>query len=182
VQPPAPVATPEAAKLATPPAAAEIELKVPEGAKFDPAALDAFKSIVKQEGVTGKQAQALVDFQAAQNAAQAKAFNEHVQRQRVADLDELKGDKDFGGARYDQTVAGAKSAARQFGGEGLSKLLEASGLDCHPDVVKTFARIRAAIAEDSTAGRLRSAPAGEVKAPPRTMQERFAARYAKPAK
>jgi 3-oxoacyl-ACP reductase-like protein len=153
---PAPAPAKEDAKPA-PAAAADIELKLPEGAKVDQAVLDGFKSIAKAEGLTSKQAQAIVDFQLKQSAAQMAATNkmidEALQKERDTHLEQLKTDKDFGGARYDDTVKKALSALKQFGGEEASKDLEARNAQNSPAIVKMLARIRDAIAEDAIAGK-----------------------------
>jgi hypothetical protein len=175
VKPPEPAKTePPAAKTAPEVAPAAIEIKLPEGAKVDAAVLDGFKTIAKEHGLNSKQAQAMVDFQIKQQVV----LQEHMQKQRVADLELVKGDKEFGGAKYDQTVAASKSALKQFGGGDVSTLLEQSGLDCHPAVVKMFARIRSALAEDSTASRLQAPPPDAKPPQPKTMTGRIAARYA----
>ncbi len=132
-----------------------MELTLPAEAQYDPAAIGDFKKIMADPKLTpGQRAQAVIDLNERQAASNVKAFNERVERQSAADLDALKADKDFGGARVDKTRADAISAVKQFGGEELSKLATAAGLQNHPAWVKTFARIRAAVAEDTTGARL----------------------------
>lgn len=140
-------------------APAAFEIKLPEGAKFDDKVLGEFKTLMSDEKLTSAQrAQALIDLQWKQAQAQTKAANDAWEAQKLADVEALKTDKEFGGVKYDATVKAAQSALQQFGGEEASKLLTAFGLENNPAVVKLLARVRSAIAEDSLAGKSGQAP------------------------
>ena len=67
-------------------------------------------------------------------------------------VDEVKADKDLGGANFDANLKQGQSALRRFGSEALTKLLDDSGLGSHPEFVRLFAKVGKAIAEDSVAG------------------------------
>lgn len=184
VEPQVPAAQPPApakADAVTPLAAVEIELKLPAGAKYDDAALKDFKAVFSNEKLTPAQrAQAVIDLDQKYAAQAQKAFQTQVEQQRTKDIDALKADKEFGGSRFDKTVADAKSAAKQFGGEEFSKLAEAAGLDVHPAFVKTFARIRAALSEDTTSQRVPGSQATDpAKQPVTSQKQRLAQRYQK---
>src|SRR5712671_1679745 len=100
-------------------------LKLPEGAdkRFDPKALEKFKGIMADPKTTAaEKAQALVEMRHAELIAEDKAITEYMEKTRTANLEALKGDPEFGGAKFDRTVANAKSALQQFGGEEVSKL------------------------------------------------------------
>lgn len=153
----APAAQPPASPPPPPPPATvrangDVVIKLPEGAKVNEQRLSAFKSLAQKHGLSSQQAQAIVDDALASSLEDQKSLDATIAKQRQADLEALKADKDFGGAKYDQTVKQAQSAMRQFFGEETAKLFAALGVDNHPALVKGLARIRQAIAEDSIAG------------------------------
>lgn len=141
-------------------ASAELEIKLPEGAKVDEKLLGEFKKKAKEWGFNSKQAQSLVEFQLASQAAAEKEFKETFEKQRQADIDALKADKEFGGPKYDATVKAAQNATKRFFGEEGSKLFTELGIDNHPGLVKGLARLNAAIAEDSIDGTVTSVASG----------------------
>lgn len=153
------------------------ELKVPEGVKVDEKLMETFKSLAPTIGISTKQAQALLEMQLKATAEQERAITESMQKQRVADLEKLKGDPEYGGAKFDATLRGSKSilSALKFG-PAVSKKLEAYGLDCDPDFTKLFAEVRSLIAEDSTSSRLTDTPP-VVNGAPRSLTERQARTY-----
>jgi hypothetical protein len=155
-----------------------IDLKLPEGAKFDAKLVDEFKAIMADPKTTAPQkAQALVEWQARNAAAQEKSLTEQMQRARVADLEQLKGDPEYGGAQFDRTVAAARSIlANTKYGPAVSKKLQMYGLDCDPDFVKYNAEIRSLIAEDSTSSRL-TTPTPATNGAPMSQTARQAATY-----
>lgn len=153
------------------------ELKMPEGVKVDTKLMETFKSLAPTIGISTKQAQALLDMQVKATQETERRITEEMQRQRHSDLEKLKGDPEFGGAKFDATVAGSKSILSSLKyGPAVSKKLEAYGLDCDPDFTKLFAEVRSLIAEDSTSSRLTSpTPANGAK--PMSQIDRQAATY-----
>jgi len=157
-------------------------LKLPEGAdkRFDPKALEKFKGIMADPKTTAaEKAQALVEMRHAELIAEDKAITEYMEKTRTANLEALKGDPEFGGAKFDRTVANAKSALQQFGGEEVSKLFVKFGIDKDPGLTKMFARIRSAIAEDDTSSRAPRPAPDEPRTPPITQTQKLARRYDK---
>lgn len=181
VKPPAPAPVVEPVKPAAPAAPVEIEVKLPDGSSYDPEAIGEFKKFAVAEGFTPKQAQALLDFDTKMGKQLAtkvqKATHDRVEALRTKDIETLKADPKFGGAQYDLTVAASKSAMKQFFGEAGSKILVATGLDNHPDIVRGLAIVRKAIAEDTTTPPTNAeAPQAAVK--PQSLIQRGAAGYA----
>src|ERR1700682_2201467 len=156
--------SPEPPKPAAPAAApAKIEVKLRDGVKIDEKVLDEFRTIVSNEKLSPQErAQALIDLQFRAQDGNVKAVEAAITTQRNADLEALKADPQFGGARFEQTRNDARSVMKQFFGEKGSKLLELYGLDCHPDFTIPLARIRALIKEDTVTGTADGkGPAGE---------------------
>jgi hypothetical protein len=152
--------------------------KAPDGVKLDEGLLGNFRAIMADPKLSpADRAQKLVDLQIQANAAQERAFAETLQRQRHADLEALKGDPEYGGAKFDQTRAQVRSILEKTKyGPAVSKKLEAVGLDCDPDFTRFLAEVRSVIAEDSTSSRLFS-PAPVVNGAPKSQTERQAATY-----
>lgn len=154
------------------------ELKVPDGVKVDEKLMETFKSLAPTIGITTKQAQALLEMQVKATQETERQITESMQRQRVSDLEKLKGDPEFGGAKFDQTLAQSRSILEKMKfGPAVSKKLEAYGLDCDPDFTKFLAEVRSLIAEDSTSSRLFNTPPAANGTKPRSQTERQAATY-----
>lgn len=120
---------------------AEIAIKLPDGVKPDQAVLDSFKEMAKKGPLTP---QGVVDFWLNMSAKSYEAR----EKQRLANVEAIKADPEFGGPKYDQTVADARSFVAEFGGEDASKEFVAAGVDTSPAIVKMLARARQLISED----------------------------------
>lgn len=132
---------------------APIEVKLPEGVEAAPELLEALKGAAKDSASAQALADAYVKVQA---AAVEKQQADHAARVKSW-AEELKADPEFGGANFDGNVKAAHRAIVRFGDDGLKNFLNGSGLGNEPSLVRAFARIGKAIAEDSVAGS--SAPA-----------------------
>lgn len=127
------------------------DFTLPEGYKINPATMDKFSTLAKEMDLPQAQAQKFLDLAASQvvdaAAAQEAAFNEV----RTGWVNELKADKEFGGAKFDTTIEAANKAYARFGSAELVEFLD-KGYGDNPALVKAFARINAAISEDTTEG------------------------------
>lgn len=137
-------------------------ITAPEGYEaIDTEALAAATPLMRQFGVPDDQAQAFIDGAApiitsmvekgiaAANAAQVAA---QVTEQR-AWVEEVRADPEIGGANYDRTVALSAKALDQFfpgeRGTEFRDFLRATGLTNHPEMIRGFASIGAAISDGS---------------------------------
>lgn len=127
---------------------APIEIKLPEGVEADETLVDALKGAAKDS----ESAQKLVDAYVAAQKASVEKQQEAHQAQVKAWAEELRADKEFGGANFDGNVKAAQAAVRRFGSPALTQFFNNSGLGNHPEIVKFCAAIGKAIAEDSVAG------------------------------
>jgi hypothetical protein len=145
-----------------PPAA--IELKLPEGVALDNAIVDGFKKTAAEVGLDSAKAQKVLDgFLTAQQAVVAEQ-NKSMQAQDAKWAAELKADPEIGGEKYAASLVDVRRALRHFGGGKVASLIAAAGLGNHPDMVRGFAKMGRALAEDSIAGT--SAKAGAERAAP----------------
>lgn len=151
-QPGAPGANPPANPEPTKPAegakdegkAGELELKAPEGVAFDEARLTEFKAIAKELKLDQPTAQRLADWEAKRLQGQADA---HVAMVKGW-LDEVKADKELGGAKFDESVATARKAI-DLGPPELKALLNETGLGNHPVIVRWAHTIGKKLSEDT---------------------------------
>jgi hypothetical protein len=127
------------------PGAPEVyEFTAPEGVTFDQAILDQFTPLAKEMNLPQDQAQKLVELYATAQKNQADA----VQAQFAAWASDTKADKEIGGQHLEPTLHAAKVALAEFGTPELSKILEASGLGNHPEMVRFVSKVGRLMAED----------------------------------
>jgi hypothetical protein len=120
--------------------------QLPEGIKADPAKAQAFAKFAHENGLTGQQFAALVQFRANELAEEAKSsaaakttgVEEAVARLR----------KEWGPA-FDERLAMARDAAKRLGGEALLAN-ERYGND--PDAIMFMANVGKMLAQDSVVG------------------------------
>lgn len=145
-------------------AAKPVELKAPKGLELH------FESLTKQAkelGLEGEKAQKYLDSLASIDAARSKQLDEALAAQDARWAAELKADPEIGGPKFDAAMKDARRALARFGGkpaEGqqvapLAALLHQAGLGNNPLVLKAFAAIGRALADDSINGTAKAAPA-----------------------
>lgn len=154
---PATPAAPVAAKpgeAVAPPTPAELTLKLPEGFKEGPE-MAKFKELAKTSGMKSEAAQSVVDlFIETQKAQQAQFVAS--QNKQLKDWDaELKADPDIGGDKYEQSIQDARAALFKYGGkdaEALVSFFKASPIGSYPPLVRLFATLGRASAEEKVVG------------------------------
>ncbi|WP_272962321.1 hypothetical protein [Alcanivorax jadensis] len=91
-------------------------------------------------------------------------------QQRMSDnwqkqVDEWKqaaeSDKEFGGAKFEQTMTDARKALESYGSPELTEVLDQTGLGNHPALIRVFAQMGASMKEDRTV-KPEGAPAGKL--------------------
>lgn len=127
----------------------ESKLKLPEGSELSEKDLKEFSEFAKENKLSEETAQKLLD----QKSQQVSALKES---QRVAYEAEVEGwknavmaDKEIGGQNFQQAVAYSKMAVDKFGSDEFKRAVNVSGLGNHPELVRTFARIGKAMADDT---------------------------------
>lgn len=121
------------------------EFTAPEGVTLDQEAVAAFEPIAKDLNLTNEQAQKLVGLQAQFVQKQHEAWNATVENW----VTEIKGDKEIGGQAMDASIKHAQRAITQFGTPELKAALDTTRIGNHPELVRVFARIGKAMAEDT---------------------------------
>lgn len=126
------------------------ELAAPDGYPMDAGALKAFTEHCRAAGFSKEQAEKQLSWMKdnyqnwqKQQAAQRKNWRE-----------ELRADKDFGGSKYDASLAEARQALARFDEDGqIRAMLDKTGYGDHPAIAKIFARVGRALAEDKAVGK-----------------------------
>lgn len=132
----------------------------PEGLNIDEdtkGRIDAFAETAREMGLTQQQYQSLIEYdinRAQQlNEAAVEGWNGRVEGWRQS----AKTDKEIGGERFEENIAVAESAIKQFGDPDLRALLrspsqdnpEGMALGNHPAVLRFLNRVGKAIADPS---------------------------------
>lgn len=121
------------------------EFTAPEGVTLDPDAVAEFEPIARELDLTNEQAQKLVDIQAGLVRKQYEAWDKQV----ATWVTEVKTDKEIGGTETKKSLVNAQAAITKFGTPELKAALDSTKMGNHPELVRVFARIGKAMAEDS---------------------------------
>jgi hypothetical protein len=136
-----------------------LNLTFPEGVAPDEKLLSAFKPLAKEFGLDSPKAQKLVDLYVGQMKASVDAQNAAWVEQQKKWGEEVKADKELGGAQFDATKQKLKAVFDSFDKDGaIRKAIHELGLSNHPALVRLAVRVHAAIGEDSVAARTANAP------------------------
>jgi len=117
---------------------------MPEGMTVNEALLGEAVPLFKELGLTQEQAQRLVDFQAKQQAQQNDTFNQQIEGWAT----QAKADKEYGGDKFDESVAVARAAVNKFGTPELKQLLDNYGVGNHPEIIRFMVRVGKLTVED----------------------------------
>lgn len=147
--------------------AAEIKIDIPEGATIDEELLAKFKDIAKTKGLSSEAASALVAFDLERRAEEAKAGEKLIADQNAKWVQEIKADKDIGGANFDANLLASKGFLRRTPeGVAFAAAIAQDHLDSYPPLFKFIASLAKANKEDSSGvggggGRAPAAPSQE---------------------
>lgn len=166
--PKAPVAEPTPAEKAAAEAKAAgelaaavkaLELKLPEGFKEDETT-GKFKELAAKLGLKSEGAQGLLDFYAAtqkeQAAAAQKEHTQSLEQLSVEYENTLKGDKLYGGQKYEESIQLARKALKAYAEPGdlaeLKDFFSKTPLGNYPPLVKLLAKVGRASSEGKLEG------------------------------
>lgn len=126
--------------------ASNYALAAPEGfsEQYDQGLSDDMRQVFHDARLTPDQATLIHDKYVerfSNNAAQTSQNAQHQQDQWLGEL------QDKYGTAYEERIAVAQGAVREFGNDNLVNLLNETGLGSHPDVVDAFVQAGMALAE-----------------------------------
>ena len=118
-----------------------------EGAGLSEDGVKAFLGRAHELGLSQRQAAGLYGWYVKDQVnGVAETAQSNIQNAREESISSLK--REFGQA-FDERLGHARSAVTQFGGDDLKAILDSSGLGDNPVVVRAFANIGKAMADDS---------------------------------
>lgn len=123
--------------------------KAPEGSDIDATAIAAFEPIAKELGLNQGNAQKLVDLYSGQVTKFAEAQNKLVSDTIAGWAKSAEADKEYGGAKFEASVATAQAALRDFGSPELAKMLSETGLGNHPELIRFCLKVGEKLSEKS---------------------------------
>ena len=124
------------------------DFKVPEGVQVDKEALEAFKPLAKELGLSQEQAQKLVDLQASQVGKFEKAIQTQWEQTQKAWVAQARDDKEIGGTKFEANLAVAAKALDAFGTPALRQMLDATGVGDHVELLRFAHKVGQAISEE----------------------------------
>ncbi len=121
------------------------ELNIPEGMNLNQAELELFDTQAKELNLDNAGAQKLLEISRSNQLKHLDAHNRQVE----AWQDEIRKDKDLGGAAFESTVAYAKASLQKFDQSGeLLSILEQTGYGNNPHVIRFLSAIGRTHSED----------------------------------
>lgn len=116
-----------------------------------------FVGMAKELSLNKEQAQALADFHVKNQRATLDKWAETVTSWKEA----TQKDKEVGGKDFNQKVAVARKALKEYGTPELTAVLDTYGMSNHPEVIRLFYRVGKTLKEDSVESG--GQPKGEVR-------------------
>lgn len=133
--------------------AAAYTLTAPEGYPISEGALKGLNEVCKSANLSEEQAKAVMAYMHGNYTTAISAQQEAMQAQAKTWIGEFQADKEFGGDKFDASVADAQRALATFDQSGtVSKMLAETGYGNNPDVLRIFARVGRALGEDKLIG------------------------------
>lgn len=124
------------------------DLKMPDGIALDPERMAKYEPLFREANLSNEAAQKLVDQFANDTKAEVDASNAALVKQHDAWVESCKGDTEFGGQKFDESIKHAQSFIAKYGTPELKQFLNTTGAGSHPELVRAFVRAGKAMAED----------------------------------
>ena len=144
--------TPEEKSKAEPKEGDELRLNPPKDSPLSKAQVEQIASFAKEHKLDQKAAQLLLDNQhkamAEAKAGVLESQKAELKGKRSEWLKEAESDAEIGGKGFAENAVLAERAVTRFASPTLRKMLGDSGLGNHPELIRTFARIGRAMADD----------------------------------
>lgn len=121
------------------------ELKLPEGSQLDASWVEKIAEKAKERGLSQDQAQAELEMLHSYEQGQRNLLHQKSEQW----LNEVKADKEIGGAAFAQNVEIAKRAVDTFCDPEIKQFLNDTGLGNHPGLVRLFYKIGSKISNDT---------------------------------
>lgn len=134
--------------------AAAYTLTAPEGYPISEGALKGLNEVCKSANLNEEQAKAVMAYMQGNYTSFVAQQQEAMQAQAKAWIGEFQADKEFGGDKFNASLADAQRALATFDEGGtVSKMLAETGYGNNPEVLRIFARVGRALGEDKLIGK-----------------------------
>jgi len=124
------------------------QFTLPDGLTADET-VTKFESIFRDLKLSNDDAQKLVSAYAEIKLEEGKSIDTRLEEQHNTWKQAVLNDPEMGGTNFPATEKAAQSAVARFGTPALKSYLNSTGLGSHPELVRTFAAIGRAMAEDT---------------------------------
>jgi hypothetical protein len=124
------------------------DLKIPEGSLLEASAVEKIAAYAKEQGLSQKQAEALLERENQAVADFAQGQTKQLEQKREEWLKTAQVDPEFGGTEFPKNVEIAKRVINRFGSDSFKAALNESGLGNHPELVRFCWRLGKAMTDD----------------------------------
>lgn len=121
-------------------------VELPEGFTSDPVVMSGLAEVCGEMGLSQKSFATIVSRM---TPVLAQAQEAEVARFKEENLQAAYGDKELGGANWHASMATANAAYRKYTTPALRNILERSGLNTHPDVIRLFHTLGSQLSDDA---------------------------------
>jgi hypothetical protein len=127
----------------------EYIFELPEGVSMADETLEGLKSLAGDLKLDQESANKVKDLGVEMLKKWETAQSEALEAMRTEWADAAKSDKEIGGAKFDENIAGAKAAMDKFATPELTAFLNESGLGNHPEMIRLFWKLNNQISDDA---------------------------------
>lgn len=132
------------------------QVELPEKYSYNNEMLEEFNGLAAKYNLSQKSANELMGMAVKMARLAGENFNNEIERQKNQRILEYKNalinDKDIGGINFNKTLNAANAAYKCFADADVQALLQETGLNCHPKIVKMFYEIGKHISNDNFFG------------------------------
>lgn len=133
---------------------AAYELTAPEGYPISGGALKGLNEMCMSANLSEEQGKAVMAYMQGNYTTALAAQQQAMQAQAKTWIGEFQADKEFGGDKFNASVADAQRALLTFDQGGtIGRMLKETGYGNNPDVLRIFARVGRALGEDRLVGK-----------------------------
>ena len=132
------------------------EIELPENYCYDEQLLGEFNELAAKYNLSQKGANQLMSLAVKLTQLNGDNFSKTMAEQQRQQINEYKNalitDREIGGANFERTMRTANTAYTQFADDDVKTLLQETGLNCHPKLIKMFYNIGKQMRNDSIYG------------------------------
>lgn len=124
------------------------DFTAPEGMQLDNELLEQAVPLFKEAGLSQEMAQKFVELQASAVEKMSSAAVENYTKQMEEWQTQSKNDKEFGGDKFEESIATARVALDKLGTPELTQLLNDVGVGNHPEMIRFMIKVGRQLKED----------------------------------